>query len=572
MPPTHRSFYDFWRQAQTNAEVKVKQHSSILWPYMNKESLGKPMPFLLLLNSRGRHRPPLFLDTDAQYFHKARLTDMVLVTQYLTENMKLLLRGVFDEVYGTVKKFPEAPPGVWLHLSNKDYDWPTSTIYGKEWPVWQYSTASGMVILEIQERLTDFLVKYCYRILHEIEPYNSFSEAYPVQPEPELPSNTQTEGLQTSLTEITFEAPYRAPTRLNFANLEKLFAVRAAGAEDHVWAMREDPNYFAEQISDIYDHVQLIGDTREHKSKWGAAIGQVLADAYTMIEAFTEAHRITKRLCQLQEKYTSVVTPTEKLPDEYNNHIRHFLSFVLTMREYFASLERFEPWSRGFGGQVDDDSMEWSRDFIRARIDILEQIHEAFESTPVPGPLPFLENKLGKFTYPEHRRRNTENVEMMRRAESNLDAFWARADRYLYDRTKNMNHTPEWVEPTKEKRKVLDIEQLLSTFFFGLSINDRDTKAPGRLSVKPAKTKLKTRGTTIESTETDEAPAEAMAEVALKDPKPVFKVDRRALKTFRILFYDPDATSAPGEVPWNDFLHALTSVGLAAEKLYGSVW
>ncbi|PNP75469.1 hypothetical protein FNYG_11273 [Fusarium nygamai] len=231
--------------------------------------------------------------------------------------------------------------------------------------------------------------------------------------------------------------------------------------------------------------------------------------------------------------------------------------------------------------------MDWSTDVIEARLGILGQIHEALESTPSPGLLPFFENKLGKFTYPEHRRRNKENVEMMRRAESNLDSFWARADRYLYDRTKNMNEsilmgllksprvlqrTPEWVEPTKEKKKVVDIEQPLSTYFFGLSSDDRDTKASGRLSVKPAKAKLKTRGTTTQSTDTDEAPAEAMAEAALEDPKPVFKVDRRALKTFRILFYDPDVTSTPGEVAWNDFLHALTSVGLAAEKLYGSVW
>ncbi|KAF5724485.1 hypothetical protein FMUND_782 [Fusarium mundagurra] len=694
MPPTHRPFYDLWRQVGTGPEVKAKQHSSILWPYINKESLGKSTPFLLLLNSRGRHPPPLFLDTDAQYFNKAKLTEMVVEPPYATEDMKLVLRGVSQDDYGIVKKFPEADPGVWLHLSNKDYDWPTSTIYGKEWPVWQYSTASGMVILEIQERLMDFLVKCCYRILHDIEPNNLFSDTYPVQPEPTLPSNTQTEGLQTSLLEITFEAPYRVPTRLNFANLEKLFAARAAAAEDHVWTMREDPNYFAEQVSDMYDHVQLIGDTREHKSKWGAAIGQVLANAYTMIEVFTEAHRITKRLCELQEKYASVINPTEKLPDEYNDQIRHFLSFLLTMREavflpklellikrspsfraainlwrfhpedrdrpltyneqfllmcvlrhlydsrgllddgqdvvpdIFAmnmamndlelqterdktirdllsptahvmmgdftiiiqtlhALERFEPWNRGFSAEVDDDSMDWSTDVIEARLGILGQIHEALESTPSPGLLPFFENKLGKFTYPEHRRRNKENAEMMRRAESNLDSFWARADRYLYDRTKNMNEsilmgllksprvlqrTPEWVEPTKEKKKVLDIEQPLSTFFFGLSSDDGDTKASDRLSVKPAKAKLKTRGTTIQSTDTDEAPAEAMAEVTLEDPKPVFKVDRRALKTFRILFYDPDVTSTPGEVPWNDFLHALTSVGLAAEKLYGSVW
>ncbi|KAF5614861.1 hypothetical protein F25303_13982 [Fusarium sp. NRRL 25303] len=136
---------------------------------------------------------------------------MVVKKPYPTEGMSMLFRGVPEEDYGIVKKFPEAAPGVWLHLSNKDYAWPKSTLYGKEWPV---------------------------------------CDVYPVQPEPELPSTTQTEGLQTSLLEITFEAPYRVPTRLNFANLEKLFAARVA-AEDHVWAMREDPNYFAEQISDM---------------------------------------------------------------------------------------------------------------------------------------------------------------------------------------------------------------------------------------------------------------------------------------------------------------------------------
>ncbi|KAK0644262.1 hypothetical protein B0T16DRAFT_417404 [Cercophora newfieldiana] len=48
------------------------------------------------------------------------------------------------------------------------------------------------------------------------------------------------------------------------------------------------------------------------------------------------------------------------------------------------------------------------------------------------------------------------------------------------------------------------------------------------------------------------------------------RVGARALKVFRTLFYNPEVTSSPGEVPWQDFL---TSTGLfAAEKLYGSVW
>ncbi|KAJ0132784.1 FAD-linked oxidoreductase chyH [Fusarium oxysporum f. sp. albedinis] len=193
MPPTHRPFYDYWRQVETDATVKVKHHSSILrWPAVPHERHAIDPPWRLL--------------------------------------------------WRRLRVVPKVDQGTWLHLSTKDYDWPTSDIYGKKWLQNQFSTSFGMVILEIQERLMDFLVKCCHQILHGIEPDNLFSDVYLVQTEPELPLNTQTQGIQTSLLEITVETPYRVPTRLGFANLEKLFAAKVAAAEDHVWAMREDPN------------------------------------------------------------------------------------------------------------------------------------------------------------------------------------------------------------------------------------------------------------------------------------------------------------------------------------------
>ncbi|KAF4341278.1 hypothetical protein FBEOM_4751 [Fusarium beomiforme] len=594
----------------------------ILWPYINQEFLGKPTPLLLLLNSRGRHPPPVFLNMDSQVVPRAEMTNTLVHGPFPTENMLLVLRGIYSgDDYGTLRKCPEAKPGVWLHMKNKDFDLFTSELYGKKWSLKQPFTSSGMVTLEVQERLMDFLVKCCHLILHEIEPDNLFSDMYPAYPEPELPFNAQGQGLQTFLLEITFEAPYRVSTRFNFANLEKLFAAKAAAAEDHVWAMREDPNYLGEQISDVHDLVELIGDRKGHRSKGGAAIGEVLTNAYTMVEIFTEAHQITKRLRNLQEKYASVVSPTEPLPVEYNDQIAiFFLSSLLveperpmTNNEYFLlewllgslchkrgnsgrgnvvpdiyimnlaindlelqterdktirdllstpahamlgdtaiviqalhALERFEPWNIGFGIAPDDESMEWSHDYIQARIDVWSEIKQAFQIEPTPNLVPFFKPDLRKFTCPAHRRRNKENIEMMRRAESNLDAFWARADEYLYERTEDMDdsilmgllkrpralqRTPEWVEPAKGKKQ--------------------------------------TRGTLIKLTETEE---EGEVNARPEDPKPIFKVERRALKTFRTLFYDPDVTSTPGEVPWNDLLHALTSVGLTAEKLYGSVW
>jgi hypothetical protein len=53
---------------------------------------------------------------------------------------------------------------------------------------------------------------------------------------------------------------------------------------------------------------------------------------------------------------------------------------------------------------------------------------------------------------------------------------------------------------------------------------------------------------------------------------PPIAVDARALKTLRTLFHEPSSSGILGEMTWTDFLHAFTSTGFAAEKLYGSIW
>jgi hypothetical protein len=58
----------------------------------------------------------------------------------------------------------------------------------------------------------------------------------------------------------------------------------------------------------------------------------------------------------------------------------------------------------------------------------------------------------------------------------------------------------------------------------------------------------------------------------IDDVQPVFKVDRRSYKVFSTLFFQPSQSSQPGEMQWNDFLHAMASTAFAVEKLYGSVW
>ncbi len=87
-----------------------------------------------------------------------------------------------------------------------------------------------------------------------------------------------------------------------------------------------------------------------------------------------------------------------ELQTERDKTIRDLLSptaravmgdFTIIIQTLHA-LERFEPWNRGFGGDRGDNAMDWSTDSITARLVILRQINEAFESTPAPALLPFV--------------------------------------------------------------------------------------------------------------------------------------------------------------------------------------
>ncbi|KAL2833074.1 hypothetical protein BJY01DRAFT_239633 [Aspergillus pseudoustus] len=104
----------------------------------------------------------------------------------------------------------------------------------------------------------------------------------------------------------------------------------------------------------------------------------------------------------------------------------------------------------------------------------------------------------------------------------------------------------------------------ISTTYSGIS---------GRTLAAEPKSKPKTRRRPQQPSSAAETKPTLQSGVAdTADKQPTFPVDARALQVFRTLFFNPTVTSTPGEIPWNDFLHALSSVGFETTKLYGSVW
>jgi hypothetical protein len=167
-------------------------------------------------------------------------------------------------------------------------------------------------------------------------------------------------------------------------------------------------------------------------------------------------------------------------------------------------------------------------------------------------------------------------IEALRRAERNLDDFWAAVDQVLYTiegkairqlqlQQRVLQHTPEWVDKptvTSTKQETVsnlkdgDLRKPSLAVSAGLPNSRAENREPGssRQTPLPTRAKLKKKGSPYET-----PPVNTAADVEVNSEKSTIPVDTRALKVFRTLFFDPAVTSSPGEVSWNDFLHAMTN-------------
>ncbi|RKL16063.1 hypothetical protein BFJ68_g5314 [Fusarium oxysporum] len=265
-------------------------------------------------------------------------------------------------------------------------------------------------------------------------------------------------------------------------------------------------------------------------------------------------------------------------------HAAKILGNIAIIAQCLKQLELYQPWATQFD-QVIQANIDLYRDAWSKTRGNFRQSHEAFLRKEFDEAARVAKPSGGKFTYPYSKRRTKETVDTMRRAEANRDIVWAKIDQVtqkhvadfentcvyeLLSRPQTLRRTAEWVEPAKTDSKAE-------------SITNRDlwelNKPPSKLFLdepaqeskkfKPeikSKTKVKTKGDPTEPATAEEAtpPAEAT--------QPKFAVDAKALTVFRTLFFDPEGTTTPGLIPWNDFLYAIAATGFKIEKLYGSVW
>ncbi|KAF5610179.1 uncharacterized protein FSUBG_3411 [Fusarium subglutinans] len=272
-------------------------------------------------------------------------------------------------------------------------------------------------------------------------------------------------------------------------------------------------------------------------------------------------------------------------------HVAKILGDIAIVAQCLKQLELYQPWAAQFDESIQSNIEIHRESWSKIGTDF-GQLHDAFLRKEFDEAARLAEPSGGKFTYPYSKRRTKETVDTMRRAEANLDIVWAKIDQItqknvtgfentmvyaLLSGSRTLRRTPEWVEPIKSdskaesitNRDLWELNKPLSKLFLG-----EPTQEPKKFKPEvKSKTKVKTkRDPKALATPEEATPPAVEAEPATEATQPTFAVDAKALKVFRTLFFDPEVTSTPGLIPWNDFLYAMAATGFKIEKLYGSVW
>ncbi|KAJ1712176.1 hypothetical protein NYO67_5650 [Aspergillus flavus] len=323
MPAIHRPDFDAFRRESASDRVRgTKYRVHFMWPYVNQEDLLNTKALPLLLNSRGRHPPSHFAAADMDAMHLG-LVSKAIVPIFLNRHV-LILNGMTENTrhYGQLVAWEDHPDAFdWMHKQK------------------QFLPGEVLLVMEAQARLLYFLVQCCQQLLHDIPESTLTSDSFPVLPEPQIKPESEISGFE-SLGVMAAEAPYRVPAQNDLRRIASLIAARASAAEDHLWALREDPDYVARTLLECKEHRREMLKDLDGKSHpvlgfgrdnvlWARILGSVLPEAYLRLELFSELSSQARRLVAMQKRYADDISPLKDLPEAY-------LEALLRLRYYLT--------------------------------------------------------------------------------------------------------------------------------------------------------------------------------------------------------------------------------------------
>ncbi|KAI0853366.1 hypothetical protein F5Y00DRAFT_257391 [Daldinia vernicosa] len=284
-----------------------------MWPYINLEDLLPGDRLLLFMESRGREHPSVFVHSDL-LSSKSAVESGIVKINFLDNHFMRLDAGDHDDDKDTYDEYGRLEP--FSRRSRAEIEALLLTGAG-------FLPGEGILVLEIQERIMRFLLDCCRGILHDAA------------------ADEVKGGRKTPLATLAAEAPYRKPSEIDLRQSQQLVAAHHFDAEDNFWALREDPGFFAEAISDITRY--LHGDDDEKPQERDLvimsrhhvfAVRKTLRDTYGDVVIWRE---LEVRIAELDKE---VKMPSEKLPRK--TALFRLKDCLMYTIQYFASqLESF---------------------------------------------------------------------------------------------------------------------------------------------------------------------------------------------------------------------------------------
>ena len=317
MPPVHRpDFHALTKETPEQRRGTSKFYDHFLYPEINASDLSEARLLLLFLNSRGRHRPEEFAHADANATHIGR-TSGAIRPAFLNQHTMLLSGQSKAAYYGQLVPWED---------NDNAFEWMVSRV--------EFQPGEGLLVLERQQKILGFLLKCCHLLLQDMTASSLIDNTVPKRPDP--PPIVANETSYQSVAAVAAEAPYRVPAHLDLQRLRSLISARRSAAEDHVWALREDPNYFEEIVREVGEHRQetlpdVHGRQHPHLKDdvfWERVLGSVVVSAYGDLSLWDKIHEQMAELAALHRKYAGAVRKDRRLPEELELSFQTFISLV----------------------------------------------------------------------------------------------------------------------------------------------------------------------------------------------------------------------------------------------------
>ena len=312
MPKFHRpDMRAIRREDKDTRKTNTRFREAYMWPHLNIEDLQSDTNMMRLLNARGRHTPASFTIVDWESIQLGYVTDALHRTYLCGYNMDM--SGPTPDKYGNIIR---------CHPESRDQIQSDKLC----------SVNEGLKILEVQEHILEILVKFCKAILHD---KSLIDDSVPVLPEP-TPITISLRDL--SAVSMAMTIPYGVPHKVNLETIRSLVCERLSDAEEHHWALREDPAYFADCARQWADHSTamvldehgklhpMLDKPKRKHWIWDTVIIKMVMESYNSILLWRFAAHQLAEVIRIDTKYDS-----DKRAPEYVREIKKLNLVVMQL-------------------------------------------------------------------------------------------------------------------------------------------------------------------------------------------------------------------------------------------------